>query len=87
MARAVILITDQQWAEALNYLDQLVPIAREEYGEHDRRVAEALEKRSDVLKQLERRLEAERDLHEAVTIRLKHMRRRTKALTEEFKYK
>ncbi|MEI6659692.1 MAG: tetratricopeptide repeat protein, partial [Planctomycetota bacterium] len=86
MARAAILITDQQWAEALNYLDQLVPITREEYGEHDRRVAEALEKRSDVLKQLERRLEAEHDLHEAVTIRLQHMRRRTKALTEEFKY-
>jgi tetratricopeptide (TPR) repeat protein len=86
MARAAILIKDEQWQVALEYLDEAISVIRAEYGEHDKRLAEALERRFEVLKVLERRLEAERDLHEAVTIRLKHMRRRGRALNEDCKY-
>ena len=77
----------QAWPGALQCYDEAVSVARTEYGEHDKRLAKALEARCRVHKHLDNRLLAEKDLHESVTIRLRHMRRRGRSLSEEHKYR
>lgn len=86
MARAAILVQQGDHAAAADYFTQAVVSARAEFGEHDKRLASALEGLSDALRKLGRLVDAERHMHEAVLIRLKNMRRDGKALHQAQKY-
>jgi len=86
MANAVILMERQQWQDALRSASDALMLARSEFGDDDKRLAEALEKQVLAFKHLGRDLDAERALHEATQIRIKHIRRRGLSFSEEHKY-
>ena len=86
MARAAILVQQGERQAALVNLDEAVAVARAEFSEHDKRLAQALEMRCNVYRALDRRIDAERDMSEAVMIRLKHVRRKCAGLSQAHKY-
>jgi tetratricopeptide (TPR) repeat protein len=86
MARAVIMFNDGQFGDALNQLHKAVELARK-LPPPSKELAQALEFRSKVHRKRDSLLEAERDLHESVTIYLKRIRRKGRSLSGQHKYR
>lgn len=86
MAKATILIKEARWREALECLDQAEVLTRRDFGEEDKRLAAVLELKCRTLKGVGRTIDAERAMHEATAIHLKHHRGRGQALARLQKY-
>ena len=86
MAQATIFMADGLHRDALSCLNDAVEVARRNYHKRDKRLAAALEARSKVNKDLGNGLEAEQDMHEAVSIRLSLMGKRAASLSTQHKY-
>lgn len=85
ISQATLYLSDSLPGEALASLHAAVEIART-FGKKDKRLAAALELRAAAHKQHGDDLNAERDIHEAVTIRLALMGRRAEKLAHAQKY-
>lgn len=86
VARAILLMKERNWAQALATLLEAEQIARSEFGQDDRRLAAVLDKLAVVYKECGRDLDAEHAVHDSTRIALLHLRRRGRSLAEQQKY-
>jgi tetratricopeptide (TPR) repeat protein len=86
LARALLLMKDRDWPEALAVLLEAEQVARRDFGQDDKRLAAVLDKLAVVYKEFGRDLDAEQAMHEATRIALLHLRRNGRSLAERQKY-
>jgi tetratricopeptide (TPR) repeat protein len=86
MARALLLVEERTWPEALATLLEAEQAARRDYSKDDKRLAAVLDKLAVVYRECGRDLDAEQAMHESTRIALLHLRRRGRSLAEQQKY-